>query len=1004
MLLPRDARTSAEKKIRRAEDSSTGNGAAINGSLPSATTIPGDNRQDESHGQIRIRGARVHNLQDVDLDLPRDQLIVITGPSGSGKSSLAFDTLFAEGQRQYIDSLSIYARQFFYQMERPDVDSIEGLPPTICVDQRVGNQNPRSTVATVTEIYDYLRLLMARLGQPHCPNCHEAIRQQSDEQIVQRISSLPIGAKLILFAPVVHGRAGQHKEVLATIRKAGFVRARIDGEVVDLEQVVELSPRKQHSIDVVIDRLIIREGIHARLGESVQLALKHGAGALSVAYTMPPQGDQPPPQGDAAWTEEVNSTLYACPSCGQGFEELEPRSFSFNSPYGACAACDGLGVKTVFDADMVIPNDKLSLADDAILAWKGQSTADRERHRKALEPFLGRHKLRWDQPLSEWPEPAREQLFLGDADGFAGLNTLLEQGYATELDAARLERLDVLRGELPCRECGGSRLRAEARACRLGGKAIHEIARLTVDDALDFVASLKFGADESLIAKPILTEMEPRLRFLRQVGVGYLTLDRAADTLSGGEFQRVRLATALGAGLVGACYILDEPSIGLHPRDNEQLIEALRNLQRQGNTVLVVEHDEATMRAADLLIDMGPGAGANGGRIVATGPPAVVAANPDSLTGQFLAGVQQIELPKVRRRTSKSRSITLEGVTTNNLKEIDVRIPLQAMVCVTGVSGSGKSSLVEETLARALARRLGLLAPKPGPHRSLRGASQIDKLVKVDQSPLGRTPRSNPATYSGVFDEVRKLFATTREARQRGFSTARFSFNNKQGRCETCQGQGIQRIEMNFLPDMMVACPACQGARFNPQTLQIRYRDRSIADVLAMSIDEAAEFFENVAVIHHSLVCLQEVGLGYLTLGQASTTLSGGEAQRVKLATELARGNTGNTLYILDEPTTGLHFDDVRRLLAVLHRLVDLGNTVLLVEHNLDVMKSVDWIIDLGPEGGGAGGGLVAVGPPEELAAVMASHTGKFLRPILQAAGVVVANGDELRVASESEG
>jgi excinuclease ABC subunit A len=928
---------------------------------------------------IRIRGARVHNLQNVDLDIPRDRLVVITGPSGSGKSSLAFDTLFAEGQRQYIESLSVYARQFLHQMERPDVDLIEGLQPTISVDQRAGSQNPRSTVATVTEIYDYLRLLMARLGLPHCYQCGAPIRQQSPEQIVDDLLALPAGTKAMILAPIVRGRKGQHKDAFAAIRKAGFVRARVDGEVVDVDHPPELAPRKNHHVEAVVDRVVIRPGLESRLAESVELAVRHGEGAVVVVRSDPAAASQTP----AAWQEELFSTQSACPICKLSFEELEPRSFSFNSPYGACPQCEGLGSKVEFDPDLILPDAELSLSVGAIAPWRSAGGALGKKHQTEFADFAAAAGIDPELPLSAWKLKFRDQLLQGDGKNFAGLLTMLEQEYVTATDPAKLERLEAFRGVVRCAACGGARLRPEARACTLAGKAIHQISALSVGKAKAYFAALEFSSEDQPIAEPLVTEILKRLEFLDKVGVEYLTLDRPADTLSGGELQRVRLATGIGSGLVGVCYVLDEPSIGLHQRDNQRLIDALRNLQQQGNTVLVVEHDEAMMRAADHLIDIGPGAGLHGGRVVSEGPPAAVAADPNSITGRYLSGRLTIPVPAARRRVAKTRSITLEGVTTNNLQDVEARIPLGVFVCVTGVSGSGKSSLINETLARALARRLGGAQAKPGPHRSLRGASQIDKLIEVDQSPIGRTPRSNPATYTGVFDEIRKVFAGTREARQRGYRTGRFSFNIKGGRCEECQGQGVRKIEMNFLPDLTVICPVCEGARFNRQTLEVRYRDRSIAEVLDMRIDEAATFFENFPAIVRLLSSLQEVGLGYLTLGQSSTTLSGGEAQRIKLATELARVDTGSTLYILDEPTTGLHFDDIRQLLAVLNRLVDLGNTVLVIEHNLDVIKCADWLIDLGPEGGEAGGRITAAGTPEEVAAIEGNYTGMFLRPLL---------------------
>jgi excinuclease ABC subunit A len=935
---------------------------------------------------IRIRGARMHNLRNVDLDIPRNRFVVMTGPSGSGKSSLAFDTLYAEGQRQYIESLSTYARQFLHQLERPDVDLIEGLQPTISIDQRAGSHNPRSTVATVTEIYDYLRLLFARLGEPHCYQCGAPIRQQPPEQILDTLLELSAGTRVIILAPLVRGRKGEHKEVLESIRKLGFLRARVDGELIDVNRPPELVAQKPHNIEAVIDRVVVREGVRDRIAESLNLAVQHGDGLVLVTH------EEKKPAG-SVWHDRLFSTLYACPNCKISYEELEPRTFSFNSPYGACPKCEGLGSRVAFDPELVLPDASLSLAAGAVAPWKGETPAAMRKHQSHFRAWLTKADVRWTTPLEKLTPKLRDQLWHGAGKPFIGLLAMLEKEYAISVSESKRQRLEAFRGQVICKECGGARLRPEARAVCVAGKAIHEVTALTVAAARTFFSSLSplplgegttFAASQQPIAQPILADIATRLEFLDRVGLGYLTLDRPADSLSGGELQRVRLAAGLGSGLVGVCYVLDEPSIGLHPRDNQQLIDTLADLQSRGNTVVVVEHDETIMHRADWLVDLGPGAGRHGGRIVAEGTPQQVAANPASLTGRYLAGVEKIPVPEHRRRTAKTRAITIEGVTTNNLKNVSVQFPLSALVCVTGVSGSGKSSLLNETLARALVRRLGGIAAKPGPHTSLRGTSQIDKVVQIDQSPIGRTPRSNPATYAGVFDEIRKVFANTRDARARGYKTGRFSFNVKGGRCEECQGQGQRRIEMNFLPDLYVACPACEGKRFNRQTLEIHYRDRSIADVLDMRVEEAADFFENFSTITRLVGSLREVGLDYLTLGQSSTTLSGGEAQRIKLATELSRVNTGKTVYILDEPTTGLHFDDIRRLLLVLGRLVELGNTVLVIEHNLDVIKTADWIIDLGPEGGNDGGQVVATGTPEDIAAIESNHTGRFLRACLE--------------------
>jgi excinuclease ABC subunit A len=791
-------------------------------------------------------------------------------------------------------------------MERPDVDHIEGLQPTIAIDQKPAAPNPRSTVGTITEIYDYLRLLMSRAGTVLCPKCDTPIAQQTASEIEATIRGLPANTRVMILAPLVRGRRGAHRDVLETIQKAGFVRARVDGVIYPIDEDPKLAPQKTHDIEAVIDRLVIRDGIDARLGESVRLAARHGDGVVTIVYQTPDEvAAATKSKANPPWQERLLNTRYACPRCGTSIGEIEPRTFSFNSPYGACPTCHGLGI------------------------------------------IMG-------------------SMELGDkkSDGASLIDLTAESSDG-------------------CPDCHGTRLRPEARACRLGGLGIHEITALSVTAAINFFDNLKFADDQRPFAEPIVAEIQRRLAFLDRVGTDYLTLDRAADTLSGGERQRVRLATGIGSGLVGVLYLLDEPSIGLHPRDNNRLIAALRDLQQQGNTVVVVEHDEALMRASDHLIDIGPGAGHMGGQVIAEGTPDSVGKLESSLTGAFLSGRQEIPVPAQRRSPAKTRTLQLSGATANNLQGIEVDIPLGLFVCVTGVSGSGKSSLVVDTLARALARKLNGAEARPAPYRGLRGVNQLDRLVEVDQSPIGRTPRSNPATYTGIWDDIRRVFAGTKQSRQRGYSAGRFSFNAKGGRCEACQGQGVRRVAMNFLPDLEVTCPVCHGARFNRQTLSVRYRERSIADALAMSIGEAVEFFENHESIRRVLATLVDVGLGYLTLGQPSTTLSGGEAQRIKLATELSRGGLGHTLYILDEPTTGLHSDDIRRLLVVLNRLVDQNNTVLVIEHNLDVIKTADWVIDLGPEGGAGGGRIVAAGTPEEIARCEASHTGQFLQPVL---------------------
>ncbi len=845
------------------------------------------------HATIRIRGARTHNLKNVDIDLPHERLIVLTGVSGSGKSSLAFDTLFAEGQRQYIDSLSVYARQFVDQLQRPDFDSIEGLQPTLCIDQRAGLANPRSTVATISEIYDYLRLLMARVGTPECFACGSTISQQSADQIIAELAELPLGARIIVMAPMVRGRRGNHRQILDEIQRSGLVRARINGQTYDVEDFPQLNPRSTHTIEALVDKIVVREGHVSRLADSVNLALRLAQGLVSASIQMPDREDANNPAD--SWTERLFSTRYACADCGVSFEEIEPRTFSFNSPYGACSTCDGTGrIKS----------------DDS------QQTS---------------------------------------------------QDLASEQD---------------CTVCRGSRLRPEALAVKIGGKNVFQICSLSISESQTWFSELEFVATRQVIAKPIIGGILNRLSFLNKVGVGYLTLSRTADSLSGGELQRIRLATCIGSGLVGVCYVLDEPSIGLHQSDNDRLIEALRELQQQGNTVVVVEHDEAMMRSADWLIDIGPGAGGRGGEIVAQGSAELVASHATSLTAMYLRGDRRVAQKSEWCASQATQWIKLEGAKLHNLKGDILKLPLQCLVGISGVSGSGKSSLVVETLAPAMAKSLGNKSAKPGPYQRLSGVEHVDKLVQVTQDPIGRSPRSTPATYCGLFDLIREVFASTRQAKQRGFTASRFSFNAAGGRCEQCQGQGFEKIEMNFLPDLFVTCSSCSGKRFNRQTLQVRYRDQSIADILDMCVDEALEFFENFSRIQRMLDCLSRVGLGYLPLGQSSTTLSGGEAQRIKLATELARIQAGRTLYLLDEPTTGLHFEDVRRLLDVLRGLVAGGNSVVVIEHNLDVLAACDWLVDLGPLGGEGGGRIVAAGPPADIVKCSTSVTGKYLAQV----------------------
>ncbi|QDV24755.1 excinuclease ABC subunit UvrA [Aureliella helgolandensis] len=927
---------------------------------------------------LKVSGARVHNLKDVSLEIPHNQLTVLTGVSGSGKSSLAFDTIYAEGQRQYVESLSTYARQFLNQMQRADVDAIDGLQPTLCIDQRVGVANPRSTVATITEIYDYLRLLMARVGTPHCFTCGSPIEQRSPDAIAQQLFELEEGTKLVMLAPVVRGRKGAHRDALSAIQKAGLVRVRIDGEVYEIDDTPQLSQRKNHTIEAVVDKIVIRPNGLTRILESLQVALKLAGGLVAVRYITPPMVDAQ--VSEDQWKEELFSTRYSCAQCGASYEEIEPRTFSFNSPYGACPACSGLGRANQFDAELVVRDWSVSPAAGAFAILENAQGKLKRDLKKRLQKLVVSTGRQWDQPL-KLVKAGQRVAFMEGSGNLAGLRSVLDEFYAAS-DAETQSWLSGYQDALACPACGGARLRPEALSVLLAGKSMFDITSMSIGEGLEWLDGLQVPPDKQQIAQPILNEMLHRFRFLVKVGVNYLTLGRSADTLSGGELQRVRLATCIGSGLVGVCYILDEPSIGLHQRDNDRLIESLRSLQAEGNTVVVVEHDESMMRTADFLVDMGPGAGKQGGEIVVAGTPLQVEQDRDSLTAAYLRGdrtVFESREPAVRAPRGKLR---LEAATLHNLQNVTVEVPLGLLVGVTGVSGSGKSSLFGETLIPALSRALGQSTlAKPGPFRKLRGAEAVDKLVEITQSPIGRSPRSTPATYCGVFDLIRTVWANTRESKQRGFTLSRFSFNSGSGRCAQCQGQGQEKIEMNFLADLYVPCSVCNGLRFNRQTLAVRYRDKSIADVLAMSVDEALGFFENFSKISRLLGSLEQVGLGYLTLGQSSNTLSGGESQRIKLATELARPETGQTVYFLDEPTTGLHFEDVRRLLSVLNGLVERGNSVIVIEHNLDVIQACDWLIDIGPEGGSEGGNIVAAGPPATLHQNPASITGRYLNP-----------------------
>lgn len=934
---------------------------------------------------IVIKGARAHNLKNINITIPRDRFVVLTGLSGSGKSSLAFDTIYAEGQRRYVESLSAYARQFLGQMEKPDVDSIEGLSPAISIDQKTTSRNPRSTVGTVTEIYDYLRLLFARVGHPHCPEHGIEITSQSVEQMVDRIMQYPEKTRLQILAPVISGKKGEHKSLFSEISKQGFVRVRVDGEMRDLSENIELEKNKKHSIEVVVDRIVIKEDVRSRLADSIETALKMSGGQLLV---------------DIIGQEELRfSSNFACPICGFSIEELSPRMFSFNSPFGACPECDGLGVKMIIDPDLLIPDRSKSIEQGAFEAWAGGTS---NYYPQFLRSVCEHFDIPQDVPVSDLSKDHLDKLLYGTGTTkvrfryendfgvsrdahvtFEGIIPNLERRYRETSSEGIREFIEAFMGSKPCGTCHGHRLKKEILAVTVNGQNMAYVTSLSIGEAMKFFEGLELSEKETAIAHMILKEINSRLGFLVNVGLEYLTLSRAAGTLSGGEAQRIRLATQIGSSLMGVLYILDEPSIGLHQRDNDRLISTLAHMRDLGNTLIVVEHDEDTMMAADYIIDIGPGAGIHGGQVVSQGTPQEVMDDPNSLTGQYLSGRKFIEVP-LERRKPDGRWIEVNGAKENNLKNVNVKFPLGVFTAVTGVSGSGKSSLVNEILYKTLARDLNRARVRPGQYKEMKGLEHIDKVVDIDQSPIGRTPRSNPATYTGVFDDIRDLYSQTNEAKVRGYKKGRFSFNIKGGRCEACKGDGIIKIEMHFLPDVYVPCEVCKGKRYNRETLDVKYKGKSIADVLEMTVEDATKFFENLPRIHRKLQTLLDVGLGYVTLGQPATTLSGGEAQRVKLASELYRRSTGKTIYILDEPTTGLHVDDIDRLLNVLHRLVDSGETVLVIEHNLDVIKTADYLIDLGPEGGSGGGTIIATGTPEDIVKVEQSYTGRYLAPILE--------------------
>ena len=938
--------------------------------------------------KIIVKGARANNLKNIDVTIPRDKLVVMTGLSGSGKSSLAFDTIYAEGQRRYVESLSSYARMFLGQMDKPDVDYIEGLSPAISIDQKTTSKNPRSTVGTVTEIYDYLRLLWARVGTPHCPKCGKVIRQQTIDQIIDQVLSLPEGTRIQVMAPVIRGKKGEHQKVFEDAKRSGYVRVRVDGNLYELDEEIQLEKNKKHSIEIVIDRLIIRPDIQQRLTDSVETA-SNLSGGLVVVNLLREERDL------------MFSQNYACEDCGISIEELTPRMFSFNNPFGACPTCTGLGSQLKVDPALVVENEDLSLLEGAITASGWSNIRSDGISRMYFDALSQKYRFKLTTPWKDLPDEVKQVILYGTGgeklelhydqprgkgvlyQPFEGICNNLQRRYMeTQSDSVKRELEEVM-SECPCPECKGRRLKKESLAVTVGDKAIDELTRLSVLDELEWAEHLELTEQQHLIADRILKEIRSRLGFLRSVGLGYLTLSRSAATLSGGESQRIRLATQIGSSLMGVLYILDEPSIGLHQRDNDKLLDTLRNLRDLGNTLLVVEHDEDTMRAADYLIDIGPGAGVHGGEVVAAGTPEEVMANPDSLTGQYLCGKKKIPVPQSRRPGS-GKFLKVVGAAENNLRHIDVSFPLGTFTVVTGVSGSGKSSLVNEILFKHLGADLMRMKTRPGKCGRIEGIEYLDKVVDIDQSPIGRTPRSNPATYTGLFNDIRDLFASTQEAKSRGYGPGRFSFNVRGGRCEACSGDGMLKIEMHFLPDIFVPCEVCKGRRYNRETLEVRYKGKNIAEVLDMTVDEAVEFFSALPKLRNKLQTLQDVGLGYVKLGQPSTELSGGEAQRVKLATELSKLATGKTIYILDEPTTGLHADDVRKLLEVLQRLVDAGNTVVVIEHNLDVIKCADWLIDLGPEGGDGGGTIVATGTPETVAACGTSYTGQYLKRVLE--------------------